>query len=212
MAGGSGARWGNYMGIPKHLVPIDGVPLLHRTVAQFLDRHVEVVVLAPPDPRYQVNRAWTVRPEFTDCDTDKFLSSMPWWHYSAPTTVVYGDCYLTDLAVDALTRGRGMTWVGRAGASNITGCPWGELFGVTVDASHHGKLASAILQVRGQLLAERIPRGGGWEVYRATQGMGLLPDHHAIRGDFVEVDDWSDDFDFPEDYDRWNGRRALLSG
>ena len=32
IADGDGTRWGNYLGVPKHLAPVDGVPILYRTV------------------------------------------------------------------------------------------------------------------------------------------------------------------------------------
>ena len=32
MADGEGKRWGNYLGIPKHLIEIDGEPIIKRTV------------------------------------------------------------------------------------------------------------------------------------------------------------------------------------
>ena len=32
MADGQGTRWNNYMGIPKHLIEIDGEPIIARTV------------------------------------------------------------------------------------------------------------------------------------------------------------------------------------
>lgn len=210
MAGGIGSRWGNHRGVPKHLVDIDGEPLLVRTVRQLRDRDVaDVVVLAPPDRRYDVPGGWVARPTFAGCDTDKFLSTVEWWTVDSPTVIVYGDVYLSDAAADALCAAAApMAWVGRSGPSSWTGCPWGELFGVTVTPPGHGLLAAAIIGVRGLLLASLIPRGGGWEVYRHTQGLPLDPDSDRIDADFVEIDDWSDDFDYPEDYERWIDRRA----
>ena len=32
LCAGDATRWGGYLGLPKHLVPIHGEPLLHRTV------------------------------------------------------------------------------------------------------------------------------------------------------------------------------------
>jgi hypothetical protein len=145
-----------------------------------------------------------------DHDTDKFLSTLEWWRHDDLTAIVYGDTYLTDHAVDALLAAPG--WVGRADASTVTGCPWGELFGVTVAPETHGQVAAAILRVRHALIHHEIPRGGGWEVYRATQGLDLHPDAHEIAHDFTDIDDWSDDFDLPEDYRRWMERWLSRGG
>lgn len=212
MAGGEGTRWGNHLGVPKHLAPVGGDTLLRRLVRQFHQRFVEVIVLGPDgDNRYRRCGARVVQPAATELDTDKFLSALPHVHHVAPTAIVYGDCFLTDAAVDALCdheRGE-MTWVGRAHPSEITGCPWGELFGVTVQATPGGveRLAQAVFEVRRRLAQGEIDRGGGWEVYRCAQGVALAVAAHAIVQDFVNVDDWSDDFDYPGDFERWRDAR-----
>jgi hypothetical protein len=205
MAAGEGTRWGNHRGVPKHLVDVDGEPLLARLVRQFEARGCEVVTLTPNDDRYLECGGWARAPRFYELDTDKFLSTVEWWLPDDLTVVVYGDCYLSDEAADALMW---PGWVGRAGPSDLTGKQWGELFGVSVAPRQHGELAAAILRVRGLLLERKIWRGGGWEVYRATQGLGLHPDDHEILHDFREIDDWSEDFDYPKDYERWLARRS----
>ena len=215
MAAGDGTRWGEHLGVPKHLLEIDGEPLLNRLVRQFDERGSEVIVLAPEsDPRYwDCGTRHVYAPTFGRVDTDKLGDALPWVLGRDRTTIVFGDCWLSERAVDALCgdvpTGTGeLTWVGRAEASSVTGCPWGELFGVTVLPPGVPRLAAGILRVRVLAEAGEIPRGAAWEVYRATQGLELHTDFHAIAGDFVEVDDWSDDFDFPEDYDRWVAARA----
>lgn len=209
MAAGLASRWGNHRDVPKHLVEVDGEPLLVRTITQLAARKVApIVVLSPPDPRYDIPGAFAVPPVFVQCDTDKFLSTAQWWAHDRPTTIVYGDAYLSDDCADALCEWpREMCWVGRSGPSRVTGCEWGELFGLTVNPAAHGRLAAAILRVRGLLLAGELPRGGGWEVYRATQCLPL--DSEEVRpGEFRHIDDLSEDFDYPEDYERWLQARA----
>lgn len=212
MAGGEGTRWGNHLGVPKHLVSIEGETLLARQVRQLRDRGVaDVVVLGPPDgdARYLTKGALLVPTGFHSGDTDKFVATMQWWTPKASTVIVYGDCWLSDTAMDRLTEtpDDAFRFVGRENPSPVTGCPWGELFGVTVTPAGHEPVRQAIVHVRSELAAGRIPRGGGWEVYRATQGLDLHPDSHQIVGNFVDVSDWSDDFDFPDDLDRWVERR-----
>ena len=200
MAAGDGTRWGDYLGVPKHLAPIDGVPILARLVDQFERAGCDVVTLTPDDERYVACGGDARRPRFVGCDTDKFMSTLEWWVHDDLTTVVYGDTFLTERAVDALLAGPG--WVGRAGGSSVTGCGCGEMFGVSVVPETHGKVAAAILGVRQMLLTGAAVRGGGWEVHRATQGPGMHGPA-TVGDDFTHVDDWSDDFDYPGDYDRW---------
>ena len=49
MADGDGARWNNHGGVPKHLIKIDGVPILKRTID--LLGPVDKLISAH-DPRY----------------------------------------------------------------------------------------------------------------------------------------------------------------
>lgn len=198
MAAGEGTRWGGHRGVPKHLVDVGGEPLLERTCRQLIARDAHPVIVAPPDPRYSVEGAYTVAPSFAQCDTDKFLTTVEWWLPDEPILIVYGDAYLTDECADALLS---PGWVGRAGPSSVTGCPHGELFGVHVTPQRQGEMARAIVYVRGLLLQGRLSRGGGWEVYRAFAGLPL--DEHQVGADFTDVDDLSEDFDTPEDYEQW---------
>lgn len=209
MAAGDATRWGNHLGIPKHLVDIDGEPLLARTVRQLGEIGADVIVLGHADRRYHVPGGFLAYPAFRAVDTDKFMSSMEWWSPNDRTLIVYGDCYLSERAISEFLvggLGNGLTFIGRSGPSSFTGCNYGELFGVVVTPEMHGRLAAAILRVRGLLLAGELERGGGWEVYRATQHLPL--DAHVIADNFADLDDWSEDFDFPSDYDQWLFRRG----
>lgn len=204
MAGGGGTRWGNHMGIPKHIVPVDGERLLDGTVRKLREHGVmDVIVLGP----YDVPGARSELPRFTECDTDKFLSTCEHWHDSAQTLVLYGDVWFSNTALRELCRPvDSFRFVGRRDPSTITGSPWGELFGVALSLPGHGRVAHSITTVRQALMNRRIPRGGGWELYR--QCVGLSHAEHRTPDHFVNVDDWTDDFDYPEDYDCWLARRA----
>ena len=50
-------------------------------------------------------------------------------------------------------------------------------------------------------------RSSLWEIYRASQGIDL--NLHQVGGGFTEINDWTNDFDFPRDYDTWISRRTL---
>lgn len=202
MAGGDGTRWGNYMGVPKHVVPIDGERLIDCTVRKLREGGVtEVVVVGP----YDVPGAVTALPTHTACDTDKFLSTQPHWHRSAQTLIMYGDVWFSDAALAALAEPvADFRFVGRPGHSSITGSAYGELFGVALSPARHGYMLDAIENVRRLLLRGQVQRGGGWELYRRCVGLSLR--EHKLNGHFRTVDDWTEDFDFPQDYVRWMER------
>ena len=58
LAAGDGTRWNNYRGVPKHLAPLCGEPILHRTVRMITERRpdadVRVIVRDMSDRRYLV--------------------------------------------------------------------------------------------------------------------------------------------------------------
>ena len=52
-----------------------------------------------------------------------------------------------------------------------------------------------MLQLRTRLLTGETPRGGGWELFHQLHG--------RTWNNFTVIDDFTDDFDFPSDYDQW---------
>ncbi len=97
-------------------------------------------------------------------------------------------------------------WTFRQHPSIITGTPYGENFAVTFTRSAQCHVEDAIAYTRRQLVEHRIPRGGGWEVYRRSVDVPYSV--HECPSHCDNVDDWTDDFDYPDDYDRWHARRV----
>ena len=46
MADGEGKRWKNYNGLPKHLIPVDGEPIIKRTIDQIrsIDDRGDIII------------------------------------------------------------------------------------------------------------------------------------------------------------------------
>lgn len=42
---GESTRWNNYLGVPKHLIPIDDEPLIHRTVRLLKENGFDDIVI-----------------------------------------------------------------------------------------------------------------------------------------------------------------------
>lgn len=209
VAAGSGSRWGDHLGVPKHLAPICGTTVLGRLVDQF-GPHGQVTVVAPSDGRYVFDGAATVIPDVRQTDADKFLSSAHLW--GGRTLVVFGDVFLTDEAVNLVVGLEDtLTAFGRFGPSPLTGTPYGELFAFNFPESEHDRVKAALWELDGWHQSGLIDRSAGWELYRRLNGATVrnVRKHRRLSGPcrFVDVNDWSDDFDFPEDYDRWMQRR-----
>jgi hypothetical protein len=215
LAAGEMTRWDNHLGTPKHLIPVRGEPLIHRTQRKLHARGVtDIRVIC------QTERAETyVLPGIgTHAEPDwntgghQHESSRHLWHTASPTAVIYGDTYLTDALLDAIAADPGDPWhiYARYGASAHTGRKWGEMFAWVIGPDHHTALD------RATDLAHIAYRSGitnrllGWEVYRAAVGLPI--DLHVREAEhFIEWDDASDDFDYPQDFDQWRALNPQLA-
>lgn len=203
IAAGDGSRWGNYLGVPKHLVNIEGEILLNRTCRQFL-RYSSDVVVVGPDDRYSVQGTKLFIPDMSERrELDKFASSMSEWNEHGKTILVYGDVYFTDEAVEAImSHGEDWRYFCRSKASSITGKNCKEIFAISLD--------SADLELFKKAITKLLPLSGvtgGWTLFRElTLGDPLVsPKDNRIfeYGRHVEIDDWTEDFDYPADLNNW---------
>lgn len=213
---GEASRWGGYLNTPKHLIEIEGERLLDRTVRLLRERGITEIytVVKKITPEYQTEGAaqWVadLNPE-ENVDADKFLSSKELWNKTGRTLVFYGDCYFTDEAMDKIlgVHPREWTLYCRPEASEVTGTPWGECFAQSFypeDLDRHEAMLHYVAELykRGT-----ITRCGGWEHYRAMTGRtgALVRRPHRMTTNYIVIDDWTDDFDYPKDYDSWLERR-----
>lgn len=217
IAAGEASRWRSYLGLPKHLAPIHRVPLLARTVRQLSGLGVEDVIIAgPDDARYAIEPATldivNVCPD--DGDADKFLSSMHRWADDRRTVVLCADVVFTDTAIATIVDYDEPEWrfFARPKGSQITGCKYGEVFGMSFWPEHHrhiGLKLGDLVEFRHEVL---ISRNGGWELYWHSLDVPVTrwwkPANHIPLDHMIVIDDGTDDIDRPEDYDRihrlWN--------
>lgn len=213
IAAGEQTRWEDYHSTPKHLIDVLGEPLLHRTVRQVRTLAPEKtdIVVVGLDERYKVDGAElhipTKNPEHFDAD--KFLNSRQFWAWPGRTVVLYGDVFFTDEALMQILRCEKREWLlwARPFASRLTGTQWGECFAQSWwwDDTHlHDAALRRIVDLYQRGI---ISRCGGWEHYRAMIG---LPDdlmNRQLFGGKIEIiDDFTEDFDYPYDYERWKER------
>lgn len=212
IAAGDGTRWGDHLGGPKHLAPLCGERLLHRTVrlASRYTGDIRIVVADPDDERYHVPGA-TVEPAKlnpANRDADKFLSSRHLWAGDRRTVILYGDVWFSDDAMQSIFSLRpyadGWHAYLRFTESAITGTPWGENFAHVIDPVAHDRYEANLHRLVELQRSGKLPRSGGWEQYRAMCGVGddKLTAHRDY-GNATVIDDWTDDFDFPSDWDTW---------
>jgi len=205
IAAGEATRWGNHLGVAKHFVPIDGTPILERTVSQ-LNRHdIKPYIVANTD-EYDLPGARLYKPTHQPLnhDADKFLNSEDLWNTFGRTIVLYGDVFFTDEAMSTIVEHKGEDWVlfGRRGPNRFTGTEAGECFAQSFYPKDLGDHRTALKYIAMLKRNNKIIRCGGWEHYRAMEGLPIDPLKGNPKGErFIKIDDWTNDFDFPADYE-----------
>lgn len=201
-AAGPQTKWGGHRGVPSHLVPVDGDPLLHRTVAQARRHSDDVHVTGPPgDDRYAVaGAAWHER------DTghpSEYHSTRDLWSDETRTVLLYGDVYFTDAAITTIMGDTGRTFkaFGRTGRSRYTGCRYGELFAASWWPEDHATVDRHLDVALSQRAGGTTRRPVCWLLLNSIQGRPPKNRRHSSRF-WVEIDDLTEDFDFPADYDQ----------
>lgn len=209
---GGASRWGDFQGVPKHLVKICGEPVLHRTVRLINeitpDADVKVVVPDLKDRRYLIDgSSRTVdkpNPDFGD--VDKIASSFHLWDPKDRTVVLFGDVWWTRQALESVLTGPVDDWWAWM---RIVG-DGGEIFAFAFQPSSRPVVEAAcrtVADAHQQGRMDGIP--GGWALYRTLTGNAI--DDHADHGHATRVDDWTDDFDTPDDWHNWCWRYGTTS-
>ncbi len=220
---GSGSRWNNYMSTSKHLVPVEGEILLHRTVRLIKERKKEqdeiYIVVSLDNKQYEIKDTNLIIQKFNnECERHEYYNnpflyvSKNLWSGSGSgsngTVIIFGDVYFTSEAMNILFNNiynKEYMFYGREKGSKITGCSWGEIFAISFLESFNDKLWTDICYLKKLKDNGLVNRFLHWEIYRQLQSLNL--NKHVIKKNFIEINDFTDDFDFPEDYDRWIERR-----
>ena len=186
MAAGEGKRWGNYLGIPKHLITINGETLLERTTRLLKENGVDDVIITGNDERYS-QYATLVTQTNNDCEIDRFEESI----VNGPICYLYGDVYYTENAMKTIinTKADDVKFFGSED----------EIFAIKIENidlffNHKHKVKELYLE-------GKINRCIGWEVYRSINNIPF--DEHIITERYVKILDGTDDIDFPDDYENF---------
>jgi hypothetical protein len=209
IAGGKGTRWNNHLGRRKHFIDIDGEAIIKRTI-RLLKRYCQTIYVVANAKGYTISGSTLYRPKLNrkNYDADKFLNSQGLWNREGRTIVLYGDVYFTKDAIRHIMTHEPREWAlfARFGPSDLTAKEYGECFAHSFYPEHIGEHRRALLKIVTAYSKGDIDRCGGWEHYRSMEGLALQD--HQRKGRFVEINDWTDDFDCPLDYDMWLAARC----
>ena len=200
LADGDGKRWGNYKGVPKQLLKIDGETLLDRMIRQCRENGADDI---------------TIIGDFKgDAKNDKFTSKKKRYlfqeiaeRYREPFILLNGDCFYTDAIIkDCLTREAKDGWLHWCcpHKNEFTGKPWGEGY---IHKVTDVDWWIAKLKEYNKRVEEGMQIGNDWSINRFLYGAVDIITHSTDPKDLSKYDvywhDETDDFDFPVDYDRF---------
>jgi hypothetical protein len=210
LAAGESERWKNYLGVPKHLIPIKGEPLIHRTQRLLKENKVDdirVVCNKKDKQGYVAEYSFFEEPVLPERSwIQEWDGSRHLWNNQGKTIILYGDCYFTESLIKEMCKDVSDPWkaYARWSASNITGKGYDEMFGWCFLPQHHQELDAA-----RERAIEMVNKGSwwrclGWEVYRSAVGLPI--EQYGGKED-VHAKHWhdeSEDFDVPEDWNKWS--------
>ena len=204
LADGNGQRWGNYLGVPKELITIDGETLLDRILRQLKGQDVTII------GDYERG----VKKEKYNAPDKRILFQMIAERHKEPFILLNADCYYTDEIIeDCLTRDceRWLHWC-CPHPNYYTGKPWGE--GYIHKVTDWEWWITKLKEYNRLVDSHKLSIGNDWIINRYLYGRSDLVTHSENIHDLSEYDvywhDETDDFDYPIDYDRfitWTKRR-----
>lgn len=206
---GSQKKWNNHLGVPSHLVKDrNGERILERTLRQLRERGYtadQILVFHPPVAGYYYEgAAHVVMPPGTH--ETEYHTTQDWWLAGADRNVLLlGDTWFTDEALDTILSfdGEGIMFFGRYGPSSLTGSPWGELFSYSWLGSNNDTLTRSMRELSAMRKQGKVWRFCGWELLYFLQNQKVQRnrrfDHRVDPRFFTEIDDATDDVDFPVD-------------
>lgn len=184
--GGSGERWGNFLGVKKQDIKIDGETLVNRIVRQVLYAGFDDIYMSKERPVG---------------DASKYMGSVKEWNKEGRTLFLLGDVYYTDKAMHKILFDDDRNWrmFGRAMPNHRKDHP--EPFALSFYPEHHQQIRDCATRVMALFGKGKTDGAGFLFLYRALVG---LPDElmgaHLYGENWTDINDLTDDFDNPNDY------------
>ncbi len=210
--GGIQQRWGNYLGISKHNIEVNGETLIERMVRLFKSFGIRDITLVGQNPApYQIEGTKFFKPERDEKlgDANKYLDSEEVWNKNGRTVIVHGDTYFTDKTIYNIVFDQNRDWMVLARPmESILGKTYGEAYGLSFYPHEANKIKEAGAR-SVDLFNRQIANGSSVaHLYRCLIG---LPDeliNTPLWGTHVLAsNDLTDDFDNKEDFHRFFAKK-----
>lgn len=202
LADGEGTRWNNYKGVEKQLLKIDGETLLHRMCRLCHENGIEkkdLIILGKFKDEFASNY------RFSDCNLKRKLFLAIAKKYKEPFILLNGDCYYTEAIIkDCINRQieRWGHWC-RLGANPHTGKEWGE--GYIHKVVDIDWWINKLEEFNSLCESGEINLTNDWTINRFLADWQDIYTHRIDLPNEYDIlwDDETDDFDFPQDVDRF---------
>jgi len=214
LCGGDSSRWQGYLGvIHKPLIPLNGERLLVKTIRQvrtYFSGEIDVLIRSGENAHYEkflpdeniklisISRSKSR----IENPAAKYLASLPYFSKVGTTVILLGDVWFSDSAIESIFTKTNRSWLsfGRYHPSTCTGYPYGNFFAVRFP-SHDDKKSSLILLDRLYKSSICTAHGAGWAWTQLNRNED--PNIRSPGQNFIDINDFTDDFDCPSDYERW---------
>jgi hypothetical protein len=222
---GNQTKWNNYLGIPKQMAPIFGVPLLQRTIwamnKLFPDSDVYVSVQNQSKKDFYVvdgKYEFYVLPQFNSDDA-ALKSLVPFYKdIDDDFLILLGDVAFSQDCIDRIYNvikreqskpSNEVKIFGRKSLSSTYYRKGGELFAFYIPRQVKSKFIEAIEIIDKYYGLKLINRKTGWEImscyYSKNKNLSEIQKIHQRKNfpssSFITIDDDTEDFDLPEEYD-----------
>lgn len=184
MANGSGTRWRNHQGVPKHLYVVEGETLLARLARQLRELGCEDVIISASDPRLEIEGIPRHQPVTNEIELDRFVPEL----ITSNICFLYGDTYYTDATLLQVVAAEPQVIEFFATDRSI----------IAVKSGNEEQLYTALETVRADFNAGRIANCRGWELYDAyVQAAGAGSASGAVS--MTPIGDRTGDINTPAD-------------
>lgn len=192
MCAGDGKRWNNYKKVPKQLIKINNEPIIYRTIRLLKQRDFKNIIITTHKDAKPFNVKLPQIINYWDYEIERF------YYVKGNVIYLYGDTYYTEDAMNKILYDD-FNFYGRKGGSLITGKPYEEIFAVKGDGD---KIRECVEKVRELYKEKKIKRCIGWELYEAYHNLPIT--YPVPSFEFLgEINDETEDFDSPEDYEEY---------
>jgi len=224
-------RWSDHLGVKEHMIPVKGEPILHRT-QRILKEKGATDIVVKCDPRdikqYVLDGVQNIdipHPKDSVYPDNELVYAKPLYINDGINVLLFGDFYYSEEILSNIVNNKSDSWhhYGRLRSSKITGKLGAETFawyfhGKDIDFMVNTAEKASIKTKELVTLCELGQTGMLWRMedstrvgYRMMVGLDIEDPCAVENFHWIEWDDETEDFDYPEDWERWSTRLPHLA-